>query len=235
MPEAAVNESGELTFRREPFDWITLPERAVALDVVEHFGRQNEEAAVDPCPVSMWLLDEALHHVSLNVEHAEPPRRLNRGNSGEPARPGVKTDEFPNIDVADAVAIGHAEVRINVTSHPLEPAPRHGVLARIHQRHAPWFDMLLMNLHCVVLHVEGNVRHVQEVVGEVLLDHVALVAAADNEFVYAGRRVALHDVPEDRLAANLHHRLGANHGFLADAGTKTSGENDGFHVGFFFR
>ena len=35
------------------------------------------------------------------------------------------------------------------------------------------------------VHVEGDVRGVQEVVGEVLLDDVALVAATDDEVVDA--------------------------------------------------
>ena len=42
----------------------------------------------------------------------------------------------------------------------------------------------------VVAHVEGHVGHVQEVVGEVLLDHVALVAEADHEVVEAVVAVA---------------------------------------------
>ena len=48
----------------------------------------------------------------------------------------------------------------------------------------------------------------QEVVGEVFLDHVALVAAADHEVIDAVGGVDFHDVPENRLAADLDHRLG---------------------------
>ena len=66
-----------------------------------------------------------------------------------------------------------------------------------------------MHGHLVVVHVEGDVGGVQEVVGEVLLDDVALVAAADDEVVDAVLRVDLEDVPEDGAAADLDHRLGA--------------------------
>ncbi len=180
-----------------------------------------------PCGFSTKLQ----HHVSLHVERAETPRRLDRGDRGELARPCVKAEQLPDVDVADAVAVGHAEVGIaDIAAHPLEPAPGHRVLARVHQRHAPGLDVLLVHLHRVVPHVERDVRHVQEVIGEVLLDHVALVAAADDELVDAARRIALHDVPEDRLAADLHHRLGANRGLLADAGTEATGEDDGFQL-----
>ena len=58
------------------------------------------------------------------------------------------------------------------------------------------------------LQVERHVGVVQEVVGEVLLDHVALVAEADHEVGEAVLAVDLHDVPEDRVLADLGHRLG---------------------------
>ena len=37
-------------------------------------------------------------------------------------------------------------------------------------------------------HIEGNVRHVQEIIGEIFLDHIALVAAAHDEIVDAVSR-----------------------------------------------
>ena len=57
--------------------------------------------------------------------------------------------------------------------------------------------MLVMHFHLVVGHVEGDIRHVQEVVGEVFLDHETLVAEADDELVDAVGRVHLEDVPQD--------------------------------------
>ncbi len=38
--------------------------------------------------------------------------------------------------------------------------------------------MVVVNLHALICHVEGDIRHVQEVVGDVFLDQIALVAAA---------------------------------------------------------
>src|SRR3712207_7713263 len=43
---------------------------------------------------------------------------------------------------------------------------------------------------------------------EPALDHVALVAQAQDELAEPVGLVGLHDVPEDRLAADVHQRLG---------------------------
>ena len=118
---------------------------------------------------------------------------------------------------------------LDVFGHPLETPARHGVLARIHQRDAPRLGMTPMHPHFVVGHVEGHVRHVQEVVREVFLDQVALVAATDDEIVDAVRGVDLHHMPEDRPAADLDHVLGLEVRFLGNARAEAAGEDDGFH------
>lgn len=69
----------------------------------------------------------------------------------------------------------------------------------------------------------------QEVVREVFLDDVLLVACADDEFVVAVVAVQLHDVPEDGHPPQLHHGLGLELGFFADAGPEPAGQDDDFH------
>ncbi|MOA60389.1 hypothetical protein D3C78_1852500 [compost metagenome] len=66
-----------------------------------------------------------------------------------------------------------------------------------------------MDVHTVFRHVERHIRHVQEIVREVFLDYVALVTKADHEIVDPIVGIRFHDVPDDRLAADLDHRLGA--------------------------
>ena len=88
-----------------------------------------------------------------------------------------------------------------------------------------------MHGHLVAGDVEGDVGGVQEVVGEVLLDDVALVSQADDEVVDALLRVELEDVPEDGLAADLDHGLGADGGFFTETRAETAGEDDRFHLG----
>ena len=62
----------------------------------------------------------------------------------------------------------------------------------------------------------------KEIVGEVLFDDIALVSATNNEIVDPVGGINLHHVPEDRLAADLHHGLGLQVGLLRKPGPKTS-------------
>ena len=57
----------------------------------------------------------------------------------------------------------------------------------------------------------------------------ALVAEADDELVDPVGRAHLHDVPEDRLAADLDHRLRPHLRLLAEASALAAGENHGLH------
>src|SRR5688572_5711881 len=96
----------------------------------------------------------------------------------------VKREKLADIDVPDAVAVGETEVAfIDVIPYAPEPSACLGRLARVDERDLPWLCAVLMNLELVVLHIERDVRHVQKVVGEVLLDQVPLVAEAHDEFV----------------------------------------------------
>jgi hypothetical protein len=40
-----------------------------------------------------------------------------------------------------------------------------------------------VHFHAVVTHVQGDIAGVQEVVGKILLDQIALVAAANNKLI----------------------------------------------------
>ena len=86
-----------------------------------------------------------------------------------------------------------------------------------------------MHFDCIVGQVDRDVGGVQEVVGEELLDQVALVSQAQDEFIDTMAGIHLHDVPEDGPAADLDHRLGAHGAFLADPGAQAAGQNDQLH------
>ena len=87
----------------------------------------------------------------------------------------------------------------------------------------------MVHRHLVLFHVEGDVRHVQEVIGEVFLDQVALVAAADDELGDTVEGIALHDVPENRTSTDLDHRFGSHRGLFREPCAKATGQNDCFH------
>ncbi|EKD81972.1 MAG: hypothetical protein ACD_39C01540G0001 [uncultured bacterium] len=53
----------------------------------------------------------------------------------------------------------------------------------------------MMHFHAVLLHIKGHIRHVKKVIGKILLDHVALVAATDDKVMNIVGRINFHDVP----------------------------------------
>ncbi len=72
-----------------------------------------------------------------------------------------------------------------------------------------------VKFHCrATAEGERGVAGVPKVVAEVILDHIALVAEAEDELPMAVMSVGLHDVPEDRAVADRHHRFRAELGLL---------------------
>jgi hypothetical protein len=127
----------------------------------------------------------------------------------------VRGQQGRDVHVSHAVAVGHAEgLAGDVLRHPLQAAAGHGGRAGVDQGHAPVLGAAIVDGQLVLSQVDRHVRLVQEVVGEIFLDHVALVTKAHHELAHAVLGVALHDVPEDRLAADFHHGLGADFGLF---------------------
>jgi hypothetical protein len=190
--------------------------RRVTRDDVAHLRLADEEPAVDPRPVAARLLLEAEHPALLHVQRAEAPRRLHGGHRRQDPLGAVALDHRTDVHVADAVAVGQAERLVaDERQHALEPPPGHRRLARVDERHAPRLGGRAVDLHLPAAHVERDVRGVQRVVGEPLLDDVSLVAETDDELLDPVGRVDLHDVPQHRLAADLDHGLGLDGGLLA--------------------
>src|ERR1051325_7647446 len=86
-----------------------------------------------------------------------------------------------------------------------------------------------MNVHAVLAHMERHVRRMEKVVREILFDHVALVAEADDEVVESLVAVDLHHVPQHRTAADLDHRFRPHAGLFGDARPQSAGQDDDLH------
>src|SRR6266567_8997570 len=86
-----------------------------------------------------------------------------------------------------------------------------------------------MHGHLIGMHVKGYIGGMEEVVGEILLDDVSLVATANDEVIDAVLRVNLQDVPENGSAANLDHWLGTNYRFFRETRADAASEDDCFH------
>jgi hypothetical protein len=138
-----------------------------------------------PSPMGFFL--EAGDLVAVRLERTEAAGGLVAVSVASLPWRGGSRPARGDVDIADAVAVGEAEglFAFKVGATRLRRPPGHGFVAGVHQCDAPGLGVLLVHFHLVVGHVEGDIGHVQEVVGEVLLDHVALVAAADDEIVDA--------------------------------------------------
>ena len=84
-----------------------------------------------------------------------------------------------------------------------------GNIARVDQSDSKILTGPAMNLGGIVGEIDGDIRIMQEVIREVFLDIISLIAQTNNKFAHALSAKALHDMPQNRFAANLDHRLGA--------------------------
>src|SRR5262249_61281958 len=76
-----------------------------------------------------------------------------------------------------------------------------------HEMHEPVLGCRLVRIDAPAAQLDAEAARQVLVVEEVRLDQVALVAERQNELTEAEVPVKLHDVPEDRPTADLHHRL----------------------------
>jgi hypothetical protein len=90
-------------------------------------------------------------------------------------------------------------------------------------------------MHCnvAVFEIHGKIGIQQAVIAEILLDDFALVAKGEDKIPETEAGVNGHDMPQDRAAANFHHRLGFDRSFLPQAGSLAAAQNDSIHLASF--
>ena len=106
-----------------------------------------------------------------------------------------------SVGKAEGLFIFH--IRRNAT----QAAARHGRFSSIDQGHTLGLSTLLKHFHAVVADVEGDIGHVQKVIRKILFDHIAFEPTANHKVIHTIMRIDLHDVPQNRFAADLNHRL----------------------------
>ena len=84
---------GELSIGGKLVHRLLLPDRAVAVDIVEDLWGENKEAAVDVAAISHRLLFEFLHELPFELERTEASRRTDGGDGREPAVLTMKREE----------------------------------------------------------------------------------------------------------------------------------------------
>ena len=144
----------------------------------------------------------------------------------------VKGEQVANVDITHTIAVGQAKgiLVLDMLGHPFQATAGHCLGAGVDEGDAPGLGVALVHFHAVVRQIEGYVGHVQEIVGKVFLDDIALVATANHKIVDAVVGIRLQDVPEHRHATDFDHRLRFDVCFLGNAGAETTGQNDSFHA-----
>jgi hypothetical protein len=80
-----------------------------------------------------------------------------------------------------------------------------------------------VDVSLVVFEVECDIRLMQDVIGEILLDDAPFISQADNEITYTYMGVNLHDVPQYRPISDLYHRFRLYARFFRKPGPKATG------------
>src|SRR3954463_4977213 len=109
LPEAGVRKAGKLAFFGEPLKRSMLPDGIAAIDVVQHFGREDKKSSVDPAFV-LRLLAEACDFVALKYQRSEAGGRLHRSHCRQLSGFLVRLDQLADINVGKAVAVGEAKL-----------------------------------------------------------------------------------------------------------------------------
>ncbi len=150
---------------------------------------------------------------------------------GQLAHAQVGVDQLIDVNVGHRIAIGRQEhIAPHVPQGFQDAQACQAVIARLGQHHPAVQRVRARrrdHLQPAGAHVHLQVVRAVVVVDEIVADGVALVAQAQHE---AGRPVGpivLHDVPQDRAAADLDHRLGLELRFLAQARAEPAAQDQG--------
>jgi hypothetical protein len=217
-----VLEDPQLVVGGEALERGGLEDEAVVVgEVLQDAPVEDEEAAADVARpagararrrVGLLLLPELQDAgVVGEDELAEARRGLHAGDRGQPPVGLVEGDQGVQVDVRDPVAVGAEE---EGTAEVLPGAPDagagHSGATGLRAGDLPVQGILEVGHDAGRRSAEGDgeVVVVEVVVEEVVPDHVALVAQAEDEAIEAVAGEVGHDVPEDGAAADLHEGLG---------------------------
>src|ERR1700675_4411790 len=135
----------------------------------------------------------------------------------------MKIEQAADVDVAEAVAVCKQKrvVVLKITGNALQAATSHSFEAGVGKGDRKILFVVSAHELDVRFAAKANFEVAVHgfVVQEVILDHVAAIAEAENEFAHPVVCVDLHDVPQNGTAPNPHHRFGSEFGFFPETGT----------------
>ena len=225
-------EAHQLAVRRQLMHRIPLQHGGIVLQIIENLRIQHHKAAVDDGALRLILLPEGPHlSVCRHIQYTLLLHETHGGQGCNAAMLLVEAQKPLQIHIRHAVTVGQHEGLIpDVALNPLDAAAGHGIETGIHHRHLPVLRGIVVHLHLVVGHVEGDVRIVQKIIGEKLLDDILLIARQDDKLPEAIGGVVLHDMPENRHLTDLDHGLRLQMRLLRNPGTEAARKNCNLHI-----
>jgi hypothetical protein len=215
--------------QRSPFENIIPPK------TIQEIPPKDEETPVDPLVQNRLLAETANPTVGRKVEDPELGRGIHHRDRANPPMSLVKLHELLDVDIGDSVPIGdHEGILIGKErSNTLDPSTGIRVFASVGECDPPVFPVVVheTDLRLLCAEVEAEVvMPPAQVFHEVLLDGLSSVSEAENEVIKAMCSVDLHDVPEDRPAADVDQGFGDRFRMLLEPGSFAAAENDNLHL-----
>jgi hypothetical protein len=222
LPESAEAVGRELPFLGQSLEGITLEDVVVVQVRVEHLALEDEEPAVNPL-LHGRLLAEGDRAV-FGVEHDDAERRARpyAREGGQAAFLLVEGEQLTQVEARQPVAIGGEHHRFrDVHRRPLEAPAGVGLETGLGERDRPAVAPVAVDDGLVAATWPAGLPPP----AEVLPDQLALVAEAKDEPVEPVVSVRLHDVPEDRVAADLDEPLRDGLAVLAEPRTLAAAQD----------
>ncbi len=223
-------EGHQLIFSGQSFQWSAFKDRLVAIDIIQYLRLKYAETTVDPAFANLGFFVEKRNLVTVKCDTAKTRGWSNCCDGGQLAVSLVEGDQGVDIHIRHTVSIGHHEgLVIDPPRKSFDASAGHCVQARISQMNVPVLDLAVLDVVLRVAEMDGKVAVVLVIINEIRLNDLGFVTHRHGKISMAEVGVELHDVPNDRFAANLDHRFWSNRGLFLQTWSQSSGKDDYLH------
>ena len=198
-------EYPELAVRGQAHQGLLLQDTSfVRHQVIEECAAKGEEPAVYHGG-KLRFFGECLDHVAIQHHLAKLGIRHHPGHGPDATMRAMKVEQRPDIDVRNAVAIGQQKViGIDQVLDALDASAGHGGAPGVDAADLPASPRVgIKKARHALAQPHRKVTVAGVVINEEVSDHLAFVAEAQNEATETVLGVDVHDVAQDRPAANL--------------------------------
>ena len=231
LPESLVATRREVAVGHDFVDRRGFEKTVFPVEVAREEGAiDDHESAIDEAAGPGRFFLKSRYQIAIEFQFAEAPLRMDGGNRQQLAGSAVKIEQRGDIDVRHAVAVGQKEFAVfggEIARGAPHPAAGHGFDAGVGQRHLPvgFEGFAVIDDAALLAQLHGDVGRAGVKIEEIVDELLALVAEAENEAGDAECGVSAHDVPDDRLFADRHHRFREQLGHFPQPGPLPAAEN----------